>query len=100
GLAAAAVSGVDPSGLLHMAPALILAFLLLARRYPGERLIARLSSSARRPRPHRRASAVKPRTRFEALTPRGGLLLGRSLAVRPPPIAARASSRPAVSLSA
>ena len=92
GLIAAAATGVDPSGLLHLAPALILVAALLARRYPGERLIARLAGSPIRARRHTRIRAVKPRTQHVgALAPRGGLLLARSLAVRPPPAVASAS---------
>jgi hypothetical protein len=94
GLVVSAVSGlvaVDASGLLHLAPALILVAALLARRYPGERLIVRLASSATRSGRRARTRAVKPRTRVAALAPRGGLLLGCSLAVRPPPVAVRAS---------
>jgi hypothetical protein len=94
GLVAAAVSGIDASGLLHLAPALVLAVALLARRYPGERLIVRLAGSgARHPR-RPRTGALKPRTSrayAAALVPRGGLLLARSLAVRPPPVTVRAS---------
>jgi len=73
------------SGLLHLAPALILVAVLLARRYPGERLIVRLAGSPTRVRGRARARVVKPRTRIAVLVPRGGLLLARSLAVRPPP---------------
>ena len=74
------------SGLLHLAPALILVAALLARRYPGERVIVRLAAgSPARARRRARTRAVKPRTHVAALVPRGGLLLARSLAVRPPP---------------
>jgi len=82
------------SGLLHLAPALVLAVALLARRYPGERLIVRLAGSGARHRRRARVGALKPRTSrtyAAALVPRGGLLLARSLAVRPPPAAVRAS---------
>jgi hypothetical protein len=81
----AATGAVDTSGLLHLAPALVLAVALLVRRYPGERLIVRLTGSARRPRRCGRALALKPQVHVAVLVPRGGLLLGRSLAVRPPP---------------
>lgn len=91
GLVAAAATGVDPSGLLHLAPALVLVVALLARRYPGERLIVRLAGSPARAPRRVRARAVKPRTHVAALAPRGGLLLACSLAVRPPPVAIRTS---------
>ncbi len=85
------MSAMDPVGLLHLAPALVLAVALLARRYPGERLIVRLAGCAERARRRVRTLALAPRTHVAALVPRGGLLLGSSLAVRPPPVAARAS---------
>lgn len=91
GLIAAATTGVDPSGLLHLAPALILVAALLARRYPGEHLIVRLTGGLSRTRRRVRARAVKARAHVVAFVPRGGLLLARSLAVRPPPAAVRAS---------
>ena len=71
------------TGLLFLAPAFLLALPLLAGRYPGERALA--------PRavPVRRAVAgglhlPRPRVR---LVPRGGLLVGCSLAGRAPPLA-------------
>ena len=88
GLVAAAVSGVDPTGLFHLAPALVLVVALFARRYPGERLIVRLASSVGRSHRRARTHAFKPRTYVAALVPRGGQLLARSLAVRPPPAGA------------
>ncbi len=77
-------------GLLHLAPALVLVVALLVRRYPGERMIVRLAGSGSPTRVRRRARvrARKPQTYVAALVPRGGLLLARSLAVRPPPAAA------------
>jgi len=76
-------------GLLFLAPALLLAFALLRRRYPGERLLKRLACAQppRRARP-RPASAAHAPSAPRAWIPRGGLLLGFSLAVRPPPLAA------------
>jgi len=79
--------GVDPSGLLHLAPALVLGVALLARRYPGERMLVRLAGSARRAPRRRLRLASGMRRSAAALVPRGGLLMGRSLAVRPPPAA-------------
>jgi hypothetical protein len=69
------------TGLLFLAPAFVLLLPLLAGRYPCERVLAPFV------RPVRRAVAVarrifRPRAR---LVPRGGLLVGCSLAGRAPP---------------
>jgi hypothetical protein len=74
------VGGLD-TGLLFLAPAFVLLLPLLAGRYPGERVLAPFV------RPIRRAVAVlrrisHPRAR---MVPRGGLLVGCSLAGRAPP---------------
>jgi hypothetical protein len=84
-LACCAAQGWGGDGLLCLLPALVLALTLLARRYPGERLLtaARASRSARWPRAR---SSARTRPRLYATIPRGGLLLARSLAVRPPPL--------------
>jgi len=75
------------SGLLFMAPALLFALLLVARRFPGERRLNALASRHRR-RPRRAPAriAVARRTPW-ALVPRGSELLARELATRPPPVA-------------
>jgi hypothetical protein len=88
--AAAALVMIDPSALL-LQPALALAVLLAARRYPGERTLVALSASRGRPRVQAPSSIELPCSAEIAL-PRGGLLLGRSLAVRPPPTAAPAAA--------
>jgi hypothetical protein len=82
-LAAIASGSAD---VLCLAPALLFGCVLLARRYPGDRLLARL---ARRTPCRRRAIDCSParRPRFVAQVPRGGLLMARGLAVRPPPLA-------------
>jgi hypothetical protein len=75
------VGGLD-TGLLFLAPAFVLLLPLLAGRYVGERALA----------PHVRAvrrvvvaafRTSRPRAR---LVPRGGLLVGCSLAGRAPPV--------------
>ncbi len=76
------VGGLD-TGLLFLAPAFVLLLPLLAGRYVGERVLTPLV------RPVRRAVAAafhlaRPRAR---LVPRGGLLVGCSLAGRAPPVA-------------
>jgi hypothetical protein len=71
--------------LLCLAPALALMATLLVRRYPGERLLLRLAPRRRNRR--LRPVALRPSlSRRPTLMPRGGLLMGRSLAVRPPPV--------------
>jgi hypothetical protein len=79
---AVVLSAADPSALCAL-PALVLPLLLALRRYPGERLLAVLSAGrSRRERP----GAKEPTgARAEFPRPRGSLLLGRALAVRPPP---------------
>ena len=89
-LAACVLSGVGGEGLLCVAPALLLAIALLRRRYPGERLLTRLASVPP-VRTIRRAPPVGAPTRRSVPSPRGGLLLGFALAVRPPPAAVGAS---------
>jgi hypothetical protein len=79
-LAGLEVGGLD-TGLLFLAPAFVLLLPLLAGRYPGERALAP------RVAPVRRAVAFRlafPRPRLR-LVPRGGLLVGCSLAGRAPP---------------
>lgn len=75
----------SPTGLISVAPVLLLLGPLLLQRYPGERGIARLraarSRAVRRARP---ADAAVPATPGVARV-RGGMLLARRLAVRPPP---------------
>jgi hypothetical protein len=69
---------------LYLLPAILLLIALRVRRYPGERAL--LAVIMRR-RPRRRvalasrAYRAKPRVALA----RGGDLLGRALAVRPPP---------------
>jgi hypothetical protein len=89
-LAACVLSGVGGEGLLCVAPALLLAMALLRRRYPGERLLTRLASVPPA-RALKRAPALHAPADRSAGIPRGGLLLGFALAVRPPPGAAHAS---------
>jgi hypothetical protein len=73
-------------GLLCLAPALVFALALLARRYPGERTLLAMRRRERPPlpRPARVARTSRP---VRATLARGGRLIGRSLAVRPPPAA-------------
>jgi hypothetical protein len=81
--------GVHPAleGLVMFAPGLFVAFWLLAGRYLGEDRIERARAARARPdTAHDPAPVAAPRPRPARTTvPRGGLLLGASLAVRPPP---------------
>ncbi len=86
-LACCALKGWGGGGLLCLLPALLLGLVLLARRYPGERLLV-AARAVRRVRWPRARSQARRRAQPAATIARGGLLLGRSLAVRPPPLRA------------
>ncbi|MGA7705213.1 MAG: hypothetical protein WB998_09995 [Solirubrobacteraceae bacterium] len=74
------------SGILFLLPALALSFVLFMRRYPGERTLVRLAAPHRRRARWARPRASVPRAaRSFAVAVHGGLLIARSLAVRPPP---------------
>ena len=79
-LAGLHVGGLD-TGLLFLAPAFVLLLPLLAGRYPGERALAPLRPAVR-PSAPLALSLPRPRLGF---VPRGGLLVGCSLAGRAPP---------------
>ena len=81
--AALALTALDPNALCLL-PALALAAPLILRRYPGARTLVAFSSGPRRSWQRARSSTARA-ARAVVLTPRGGLLLARSLAVRPPP---------------
>ena len=89
-ITALALAWIDPAALCVL-PALVLPLLLALRRYPGERLLAVLSGE-RRPRWERPRPSVPSAVRACFVVPRGGLLLARSLAVRPPPPVALTAS--------
>jgi hypothetical protein len=86
-LACAIVSTELGTGLLFLAPGLVLLLPLLLSRYVGERSLARLRGIARRPRPRRPTDARVPRQARRASGPvvRGSALVGDRLARRPPP---------------
>jgi hypothetical protein len=70
--------------LLCLLPAVVLAVPLLARRFPGERVLVTLRRG-RRTRLARPRSCGRVRGRVLVVAVRGGRLIGCSLAVRPPP---------------
>ena len=76
--------------LAYAAPLLVLLLPLLAGRFVGEERIARAAARIRRARRPRPAVAAEPVTWLRGMTliPRGGRLIARALAVRPPPAAA------------
>jgi len=77
------------SGLLFLLPALLLALVLRARRFPGEARIAALRARRRRGRARRAPGRLAPPRRAPwALLPRGSALLAAALATRPPPVPA------------
>jgi len=77
--------------ILCLAPAILMAVPLLARRYPGERILAALRHAPEQRRwPRPRSQANRYRTPRIVLA-HGGQLIARSLAVRPPPRPAAAS---------
>jgi hypothetical protein len=82
------LSGPHREVVLALLPLLLLLASLIAGRYPGEhtlaRVRARLQGTPRRPRPQR---AVAVATARAVRRPRGGALIGSSLAGRAPPAA-------------
>lgn len=82
---ALAISGSTDT-LLFLLPALLIVAPLLAGRYPGEELIARLVAKRSR-RPRRPTAVLAPLPRpVAAWSPRGTRLLAFSRAERPPPL--------------
>jgi hypothetical protein len=82
----AVLSGAD-TGLLYVAPALLLCAPLTVGRYVGEEQLAELAQRSRG-RPGRGASRLPVPLSHVRLMQRGGRLVASSLAKRPPPPAA------------
>jgi hypothetical protein len=82
-LAATQLTGLA-TGLLEVAPGLILFAILLLRRYPGERRVARLAARCRRDRWPAALGAPRPAP-VTAVRAGGGLLLVGAIAGRAPP---------------
>jgi hypothetical protein len=76
------------TGLLYLAPVLVLALPLVLGRYVGEEQLAGLASRARtRPRRRRVSPVTGPRSSARVMQ-RGGRLVASGMAKRPPPAAA------------
>jgi len=92
---AAALGGAGAEVLMAL-PALGFFLPLLAGRYVGEERLARLAAVVRARRAVRRAPAAvagaAARLRPAVVLPRGGRLIAASLAVRPPPTGAPATT--------
>lgn len=84
-MAAQTLLGCD-TGLLYVAPALVLALPLVLGRYLGEEQIAGLRQRRAPGWRRTRGARVAPRTVARAMQ-RGGRLVASSLAKRPPPAA-------------
>jgi hypothetical protein len=83
-ITATSISGGGGAGVLCVTPMLAIATMLLTRRYPGERLLQRAAAPFTRRRP-RAQSSPAPRRQHLIVMARGGALIARALAVRPPP---------------
>ena len=82
-----AMHGGADTGLLYLAPALVLCLPLILGRYVGEEQLAELANRAPLC-PVRRASRLAVPRSHVRLMQRGGRLVASSLAKRPPPLAA------------
>lgn len=85
-IGAAHMDGID-TGLLYLAPALLLLWPLLGGRYVGEDAVGRLAAAHRATTRRPRGAAVPVAARRRTvLLPRGGRLLASAFATRPPPL--------------
>jgi hypothetical protein len=76
------------TGLLYVAPALVLALPLVLGRFPGEDRLAGLAGASRAPIARAAARIPAPRS-YVRVMQRGGRLVASALAKRPPPRPAR-----------
>jgi hypothetical protein len=79
------------SGLLYLAPALVLALPLLLGRYVGEKQLVELAGRARA-RPRRKVLRVGCPRSYARVMRRGGRLVASGMAKRPPPLVTLSSS--------
>ena len=78
----------DATGLLYLAPALVLALPLLLGRFPGEDRLSGLARPSRAPAARALTAIPAPRSYMRVMQ-RGGRLVASALAKRPPPPPAR-----------
>ena len=86
-MVAEALTGSE-TGLLYLAPALVLALPLVLGRFPGEERLAGLAGPSRAAAARAPARIVAPRSHVRVMQ-RGGVLVASALAKRPPPRLAR-----------
>ena len=87
-MVAEALTGSE-TGLLYLAPALVLALPLVLGRFPGEEQAGRPRRTVTRTRPLGRLTRIPaPRSHVRVMQ-RGGRLVASALAKRPPPRPAR-----------
>jgi hypothetical protein len=72
------------TGVVHLAPALLMAIPLVLGRYVGEAQLVGLAGRARTPRRRRPVRLAAPRS-YARVMKRGGRLVASGLAKRPPP---------------
>jgi hypothetical protein len=72
------------TGLLQLAPALVLALPLILGRYPGENKLAELAGTSRAPIARGPSRIAMPRS-YVRVMQRGGRLVASAMAKRPPP---------------
>jgi hypothetical protein len=85
-MVAQALTGAE-TGLLYLAPALVLALPLVLGRYLGEEQLAELAGASRARRAPLRARIPAPRG-YVRVMHRGGRLVASAMAKRPPPAGA------------
>jgi hypothetical protein len=78
----------DATGLLYLAPALVLALPLLLGRFPGEDRLSGLARPSHAPAARALTAVPAPRS-YVRVMQRGGRLVASALAKRPPPAPAR-----------
>ena len=71
--------------LIYLAPALLILLPLVSGRYPGDTALVRAGRRARAPRPNLAEAPPRRRPLLLPLLPRGGRLVGSSVAGRGPP---------------
>ncbi len=83
--AAGVAAAAGDTGVLALVPALLVALAVCRRRYPGAQLLLAMRTRNARASRERGLAPIRSAGRTFFAAPRGGLLLARSLANRPPP---------------